>query len=698
MNRSTVPAVVVLLCIVTSANCADNKRAIDTGQPGGQALTQFLDQQVREITATQSKQVDRFVENRGLYREELFEMLGLVPRPEKTDLKAVVTGTNQSDDVIVENVHFQSRPGLYVTGNLYRPAKQDGKLPAILYVCGHGGVKIDGVSYGNKVHYQHHGAWFARHGYVCLTIDTLQLGEIEGIHHGTYNRDMWWWNARGYTSAGVEAWNCIRALDYLQSRSEVDGDRIGVTGRSGGGAYSWWVSALDDRIKAAVPVAGITSLRNHVVDGCIEGHCDCMYPLNTFRRDFSVVSGLVAPRPLLISNTDKDGIFPLDGVIDVYGRTRRIYKLFGKSAHLGLQIAEGPHKDTQQLRVDAFHWFSRFLKDDDSLIESAAVPMFEPEQLRVFEELPEDELNTTIHDSFVPVARPKPPASAAEWQVLQQQFMTALREKSFRAWPELPPVDNSGLHPVFNESRKGVRFQAWDIVTEDPFRLRLYVASAADSKLAELDLMVLNVLDEDGWREFVTTMNVAFADQLKDSGIPAKDDEGFEDLSRMFGQFKWGHAWFAPRGIGLTRWSEDPRKLTQIRRRFPLLGMTQDSARVFDTRRMIQAIRSIDGLADRPLWLQSSGQMAGISLYASLFEPDIQRLDLYDLPTTHHNGPVFLNVMRFLDMPQAVALAVARSKVRLYSEDQSAWDWVARSIENADLPPGNFQLRETPAD
>ena len=69
-------------------------------------------------------------------------------------------------------------------------------------------------------------------------IDTLQLGEIEGLHHGTYHKGMFWWCSRGYTPAGVEAWNGIRALDYLQSRQEVDGERLGVTGRSGGGAYS----------------------------------------------------------------------------------------------------------------------------------------------------------------------------------------------------------------------------------------------------------------------------------------------------------------------------------------------------------------------------------------------------------------------------------------------------------------------------
>ena len=191
------------------------------------------------------------------------------------------------------------RDRLYVTANLYRPKKIDKPAPAILYVCGHGRVAKDGVSFGNKTHYQHHGAWLARNGYVCLVIDTLQLGEIEGLHHGTYKLNQWWWVNRSYTPAGVEAWNCIRALDYLQSRPEVDPDRLGVTGRSGGGAYSWWIASLDDRIKCAVPVAGITDLTNHVVDGCIEGHCDCMFYVNTYRWDYDRLVALVAPLSLI---------------------------------------------------------------------------------------------------------------------------------------------------------------------------------------------------------------------------------------------------------------------------------------------------------------------------------------------------------------------------------------------------------------
>ena len=284
-------------------------------------------------------------------RRQLLDMLGLQPMPEKAELHVTVTGEVERDGFRVKSLHFQSLPGLYVTANLYIPAEVNDRLPAILYVCGHGRVAKEGVSYGNKVHYHHHGGWFARNGYVCLTIDTLQLGEIEGIHHGTYREKMWWWLNRGYTPAGVEAWNCIRAIDYLQTLPEVDPDRIGVTGRSGGGAYSWWIAATDERIKCAVPVAGITDLQNYVVDGVVEGHCDCMFMFNTHQWDYPVVAALVAPRPLLISNTDRDSIFPLDGVYRTFTKVRKIYELHGASENLALHITAGPHKDTQELRI-----------------------------------------------------------------------------------------------------------------------------------------------------------------------------------------------------------------------------------------------------------------------------------------------------------------------------------------------------------
>src|SRR5688572_21361985 len=352
-------------------------------------------------------------------RDQLFEMLSLDPLPARTELKPVITGKLEREDFVVEKLHFQSSPGLYVTANFYLPKKIDKPLPTILYVCGHAIIKTNGISYGNKVGYQHHGAWFARNGYACLIIDTVQLGEIEGLHHGTYREGMWWWNSRGYTSAGVEAWNSIRALDYLETRPEVDKTRFGVSGRSGGGAYSWWVAALDERIKVAAPVAGITDLENHVVDGVVEGHCDCMFIVNTYRWDYPAVAALVAPRPLLICNSDKDTIFPLDGVQRTHAKVANIYKLLNASTNLGLLITEGPHKDTQDLQLPVFRWFNRHLKGEDPVIEMAATKFFTGQELKVFDQIPADELASKIHNTFVPVYVPKTnqPGSAVDRRV-----------------------------------------------------------------------------------------------------------------------------------------------------------------------------------------------------------------------------------------------------------------------------------------
>src|SRR5215510_10417496 len=353
---------------------------------------------------------------RATYRQQLLEMLGLSPLPPRGDLKATLTGKVETEKFTVEKIHFQSLPGLYVTANLYLPKQLNGAAPAVLYLCGHLRTVRDGVAYGTKVGYSHHPAWLAEHGYVALIIDTLEMGEIEGEHHGTQRRGMWWWPTRGYTPAGVETWNAMRALDYLETRPDVDPQRIGVTGRSGGGAYTWFLAAVDDRPSVLIPVAGVTDMTNHVVDGCIEGHCDCMFQLNTYGWDFSLLAALAAPRPLLLSNSDKDKIFPLDGVERIHRDLNRIYKLYNAEDKLGLLITEGPHLDTQELQVPAFRWFNKWLKGKSDPITRVADKPIDVKQLRVFATLPTDEKNTTIHETFTPMAAAgNAPASMGEW-------------------------------------------------------------------------------------------------------------------------------------------------------------------------------------------------------------------------------------------------------------------------------------------
>lgn len=640
------------------------------------------------------KTLDDWNARRSEYRRQLAEMLGLHPEPPRTDLKPVITGKVDHPEFTVEKLHLQSRPGLYVTANLYIPKNLAAPAPAILYVCGHGNVKKNGVSYGSKTAYQHHGAWFARNGYVCLIPDTLQLGEIEGLHHGTYREKMWWWHSRGYTPAGVEAWNGIRCLDYLQSRPEVDGQRLGITGRSGGGAYSWWIAALDERIKVAVPVAGITDMANHVVDGVIEGHCDCMFMVNTQRWDFAQLAALIAPRPLLLSNSDKDSIFPLDGVQRIHAQVRRIYRLHKADDKLGLLITEGPHKDTQDLQVPAFRWFNRFLKNDDSPVEIVARKLFEPEQLRVFSEIPADQINTKIAESFVPPApAPAVPRDKEQWARQRDAWMAGLRGQCFAAWPASPPPLD--LKRVSSVERSGVRLEEYEFLSQENVQLRLFVARSSTPQRP--DNVTLSVLDESAWARFLNTLVPSFSDQLAAYTPPPPASQRRDDpdlasfLKNPTGQVR---VFVAPRGVGPSAWGFDDKKQTQILRRFALLGTTLDAMRVWDIRRAVQAVRSMDGLKDAPLWLTSDQEStSGLALYASLFEPDLAGLNLHDLPASHRSGPHFLGVMKVLDMPAACAMAAERCTVHLHElRPPQTWEYVFEVARKLNWPESRFRL------
>jgi dienelactone hydrolase len=599
------------------------------------ALQTYFAAKTRQITTDSLSGIDTLDQWEALkpkYRAQLFEMLGLSPLPPKTELHPTITGKLELDNIIVEKLHFQSLPGLYVTGNLYLPKNSTGPLPTILYVCGHSLVRTNGISYGNKTFYQHHGAWFARNGYACLIIDTIEAGEILGEHHGTYSRGMWWWNSRGYTPAGVEAWNCIRALDYLETRPEVDKTRFGVTGRSGGGAYSWWITALDDRIKVSAPVAGITDLQNHVTDGVVEGHCDCMFFVNTYRWDYPLVAALAAPRPLLICNSDKDTIFPLDGVIRTHAFAKKIYDLYRAPKNLGLLITEGQHQDTQDLQVPVFRWFNRHLKGADPVISMAATKLFTPAELKVFDQLPTDERTTRIHETFV--------TRTAITDLTQ--LRKALRTESFAAWPTASEIQG---YDEFTQKTNQHELHSLDFDSEPNVPLKLI--SIASNHPEELRLHIL-IMDD------LPSLATLLHDEFHLDLPAVQKAETFNSLESLRSDLKEHprakHAFLLVRSDG----SADPKKTVQIRRRYMLLGETLDSMRVWDIKQGVDLIRSREKL---PLHISAQGRdAANLLIFAAFTETPPVSITLINLPKAEAIAPDYLNFSRFSSIADILRL------------------------------------------
>ncbi len=177
-------------------------------------------------------------EVRSERHQELVEMLGLENMSlngKRPKLNVKVTGMIQEKGYHIEKLYYESLPSLYVPANLYVPDNISKPRSAILYVCGHSPTQ--------KVHYQAYARKFAQLGFVCLIIETIQWGEVRGITGAAIPKDGSTWYSKGYNPAGVEAWNAIRGLDLLSDRPEVDSEKLGVTGISGGGSQSWYIAA-----------------------------------------------------------------------------------------------------------------------------------------------------------------------------------------------------------------------------------------------------------------------------------------------------------------------------------------------------------------------------------------------------------------------------------------------------------------------
>jgi hypothetical protein len=438
----------------------------------------------------------------------------------------------------------------------------------------------------------------------------------------------------------------------------VDRARFGMTGRSGGGSYTGATAAIDDRIKAAAPVAAITDLQNLVVEGCVEGHCDCRFFLSTYRWDFPLDAALIAPRPLLIGNTDADSIFPLESVERLHARVKRLYQLYDATNHLRPVIGPGGHKDTQDLQVPVLRWFNQFLKGEDPLIEDAATKRFAPPDLRVFDTLPTDQVNTRIPETFVPTAAQNPTAAPSN----SAELLSRLRRKVFGGWPQDIAAPKHRL--VATEERQGLRLRVFAFDSQDHVRLNLFVAEPAGQQRPRS--LVVTVLDGEDWTNWLASFRPGFPRALGEFAMlgtnagESGDRPSAAALAPALKSERVAQIWFAPRGAGPSAWSGDAKKQVHIRRRFMLLGQKLDGMRVWDVRQALRAARAVYGNERSPITLEAREPMGVNAVYALLSESGIAGLKVEDLPASHRDGPDHLNVLRVTDMPQVLDRARLR--------------------------------------
>jgi cephalosporin-C deacetylase-like acetyl esterase len=577
--------------------------------------------------------LDDWKKRRPEIHRQFMDMLGLDPLPARTPLNARITGSFERPGYRVENIVFESRPKFYVTGNLYLPAAKPGagKPPAIIYVSGH----APGPA-GAKAHYQHHGIWFARNGFAVFVLDTIEFAEIPGIHHGVHDLGMWHWLSLGYTPAAMEVWNAMRALDYLETRPEIDTARAGITGRSGGGAVSWFTAAADERFKAAAPVHGTWSVGPHVAHDTVRENCDCIYFWNTYQIDLPLVGALIAPRPLMIVNASKDGAFPPSGYEPVYQCLRPVYQWHGVPEKLAEFAQDTGHMDTPAYRKAADEWMNRWLRGDLTPYEEGVIEREPDSRLTVLDRYPADAINEGIERTFIPPYQPKPYKSLPAWNKRRAELTSALKDKVFRAFPKTRVPFDTWKSPYRMWTERYADSFNVEFTTEESVRVHLQLFIPRNGKASHPALVF----------------------------VKGKDDIIFSvDYDRLLSAFA-DHVVLVlnPRAVD---YPMDVNRTSVTKMTIPLLGGTLESMQLWDILRSVDYLMDEEKLSLGSISVYARGQMGGLALHAGAIDGRISRVILDDPPASHWQGPALLNVLRITDLAEVAAMMAPREIVSL---------------------------------
>lgn len=329
------------------------------------------------------------VERGRMIREAFLTSIGGLP-PSDTPLQARTVGIVARPGYHIEKVVFESLPKVYVTAHLYIPDVMELPAPGILFVSGHGREAKAYDQYQRVCHD------IAINGMVALAIDPTGQGErVTTLNPDTGEMSHGW----GTTEHAYQGQQCLltgtnlaryflhdalRGIDYLMTRPEVDGERIGITGNSGGGTQTSLVCMSGDpRIKAAAPCTYVTSREAYYATGQPQDAEQLQFAMTSNGINYDDMFYPFAPRPLLIGAVRSDFFSP-EGTMVTYERLRKVYRTLGEEAGVALAWAPGGHAYHAELRRSAVNWFRKHLL--------GVAPDFQTADDEAIEVLPDDAL------------------------------------------------------------------------------------------------------------------------------------------------------------------------------------------------------------------------------------------------------------------------------------------------------------------
>ena len=598
----------------------------------------------RDLLFTKALQSAKSIEEYSISCKKRYnEILGALP--EKTPLNPVSLGVLDQKDYRVERIVFESLPNHHISSSLYIPNGK-GPFPAVLFFCGHESTAKSTESY------QKTAQLFARNGFVVLMIDPISQGERYQIldslgkpatrggttEHTLLNAGS---NLVGTSVAAYELWDNVRSLDYLESRVEVDKNRIGCLGNSGGGTQTTYLIAFDDRIKVAAPCSYVASReRNLELFGAADG---CQHISSEGLKMLEIEDFLIAfaPKPLLILAGRFDFV-DYNGVALVEKDLKKVYSLYHKPSCFKLFAWDDGHGISKPKREEAVSFFRTFLYNDSTKVTEA-----ESEVLTV------GQLNCTTSGQVVTSYPNELTVQkynldlAGKYKKERETFMLLSDNAKKTKVAELLGFSYKRRN-LTSETIQKKSFESYDLVkllirteNEIPIPSLVYHPSMVTSNS---DVVIL--LDDEGKTKVASSNSVLMSYLSQGKIVVLADLCGIGELSDV------------PEQNDPKYWNREYRNAMISLH----IGSTVTGQRVSELVSIIQFVRSNSEYKDKSIHISATGIYGPVALYTGLFEESVKSIQITNSIESYYGilknplmkdaySYVVPSVLKYFDMP-----------------------------------------------